>query len=140
MAGSLRLFGVYPGFALTVWLAMQDKGERGPSMAFCRILLAGLIAFAVAVAPVSATLAAAHVTAKASMHDCHGKSEKHCPNCQKVPHKLNCPGDGAKCCKLVGTISTSSEAIRFVAAADLLAQPQRLRGWFSQPETPPPRF
>jgi len=68
-----------------------------------RLLLAGLIALAVAVAPIGSALAAADAMAKPAMEDCHGKkaSENHscCDAMAKCPDQC-----GVKCCKLMGMI------------------------------------
>lgn len=110
-------------------------------MALCRTILACLIALAVCVAPVSAALAGAHTAPKAAMQDCHGKTPVHCPHCDKdkMVDKTKCPGDGSKCCKLVGTLSSVQKMMRPVAAPEQLPEPKRLTGRHLQPQPPPPR-
>lgn len=108
-------------------------------MALYRLLLAILIGLAVATAPVGAALAAAKSPAKAAMDDCHAKGAKHCPDCDSKAKMAKCPGDGSKCCKLVGIISTSLEVISFVSAPEQPSDPQRPPGCLVQPLPPPPR-
>jgi hypothetical protein len=121
---------------------MKDKGAGDAyRMAVCRVILAFLIALAVSVAPVSAAVAGAHGSPKAAMEDCHGKMPVHCPNCDKdkMANKAKCPGDGSKCCKLVGTLSSVQKEPRRVAEPQQLSEPERLTGWHLQPQPPPPR-
>ena len=68
-----------------------------------RLLLAGLIALAVAVAPLGSALAAADAMAKPAMEDCHGKKASEDHSCCDAMAK--CPDQcGVKCCKLMGMI------------------------------------
>jgi hypothetical protein len=110
-------------------------------MTVCRTVLALLIALAVSVAPISAPLAAAHASPKAAMQDCHGKAPIHCPHCDKdkIVNKNKCPGDGSKCCKLVGTLSSVQKVTGRVGEPRQLPEPHRLTGWRPQPQPPPPR-
>jgi len=120
----------------------EDKGAGDATrMAVCRTILAFLIALAVCVAPVSAALAAAHASPKAAMQDCHGKAPVHCPHCDKdkLVNKNKCPGDGSKCCKLVGALSSAQKVTRPLTEPQQLPEPRRLTGWRRQPQPPPPR-
>jgi hypothetical protein len=119
-----------------------------------RTLLAGLIALAVAVAPVAATVvasAAARTAAAAATHDCHGKAAQDhhqkapddtnkagCPDCDSK-HKSTCVGDGGKCCKLTGVLAALPAAIDHMATVDIAANPPTLIGWQVRPPPPPPR-
>ena len=53
-------------------------------MALYRILLAAVIALGLAMAPMSAALAASKALAMPAMDDCHGKPAKDCPCCDKA--------------------------------------------------------
>ena len=108
-------------------------------MAVCRILWAMLIAMAVAVAPVGAALASSHSSTKAAMHDCHGKAPAHCADCDGMAKKAKCPGDGSKCCKLVGAVNASPKVMRFAAAVEVPIEPQEPAGCCLQPQPRPPR-
>src|SRR5262245_10540809 len=104
-----------------------------------RAVLAGLIALAVAVAPVAAGLvaSAAARTATAATtapHDCHGKAQSHdkgtqhsdkagCPDCQDQHQTNNCIGDGGKCCKLTGMVTVLPVIVAPVEAIDLAPNP-----------------
>jgi hypothetical protein len=119
-----------------------------------RAILAGLIALAVAVAPVAAGLvvSAAARTATATMtaaHDCHDKAQHHdkgprhsgkagCPDCQDDRTK-NCIGDGGKCCKLTGVVTILHVVVAAVETVDLATSPPALTGWQARPQPPPPR-
>ena len=122
-----------------------------------RTILAGLIAFAVAVAPVAATLlasagaraATAAVTVK---HDCHGKAQHDkkglqnhsdkagCPDCDDAEDQTKkCIGDGVKCCKLTGMVAVLPAVVTPAENIDLAASPPTLTGWQMRPPAPPPR-
>lgn len=131
-----------------------------------RTILAGLIAFAVAVAPVAAALVAgvgARAATAATVHDCHGKADQDahtasstdaaqhghqmavqdadeggCPNCDSQG-KVKCIGDGGKCCKLTGMVVALPIVIAPLEAVDLQVQPPALIGWLARPPSPPPR-
>jgi uncharacterized membrane protein len=111
-------------------------------MATCRILFAGLIALAVAAAPVSVTLASGHAAAKTHMagqtqkHDCHGMAPAHSPDGDM---DTKCPGDGSKCCKLTGALLVQPLPIIAVAAVEHGTEPQEPAGWSTKPRPPPPR-
>ena len=103
-----------------------------------RLLLAGLIALAVAVAPIGSALAAADAMAKPAMEDCHGKkaSENHscCDAMAKCPDQC-----GVKCCKLMGMI-VALAVIRAPVPADFQpAEPEKPPDWRLRPRPPPPR-
>jgi hypothetical protein len=120
-----------------------------------RAILAGLIALAVAVAPVAAGLvaSAAARTASAAMtaaHDCHGSARHHdkgphhsdkadCPDCQDQHQTKNCVGDGGKCCKLTGMVAALPIVLAPAENVDLAASPPTLTGWQARPPPPPPR-
>src|SRR5262245_28030889 len=121
-----------------------------------RTILSGLIALAVAVAPVAATWVAgvgARAASAATVHDCHGKaahdghkasgadgaqhghhmavpsSDKGgCPDCDS-PAKAKCIGDGGKCCKLTGIALELPAVIGPVEAVALEANPPEMIGW-----------
>jgi hypothetical protein len=122
-----------------------------------RTILASLIAFAVAIAPVTATLlasvgprvATAAVTAK---HDCHGMAQHDktglhnhsdkadCPDCDDRQHQTKkCIGDGVKCCKLTGMVAVLPVFVTPAENAELAASPPTLTGWQVRPPAPPPR-
>jgi len=122
-----------------------------------RTILASLIAFAVAVAPVAATLLAgagaqattATVTAK---HDCHGMAQHDKKGLQNHSDKADCPdcdhgqdqtktciGDGVKCCKLTGMVAVLPVVATPAENVDLAAGPPTLTGWQMRPPAPPPR-
>src|SRR5262245_58261523 len=111
-------------------------------MLACRILLAGLIALAVAVAPVGVALAGAHAAAKpetagqAEKQDCHGATPAHSPDGDMG---AKCPGDGSKCCKLSGAFLLLPLPIIVVAPAERGTEPQEPPGWSIKPRPPPPR-
>ena len=122
-----------------------------------RTILAGLVALAVAVAPIAATLlasagaraATAAVTAK---HDCHGQAQHHetgleyhsdkagCPDCDGGQHHTKtCFGDGVKCCKLIGMVAVLPVAVAPAESVVVAAGPLSLTGWQVRPPPPPPR-
>jgi hypothetical protein len=120
-----------------------------------RAILAGMIALAVAVAPVAAGLVAsaaartATATVKAA-HDCDGKVQHHdkgphhsgkagCPDCQDEQQAKNCIGDGGKCCKLTGMVAFLPLVVTPAENVDLAAIPPTLTGWQARPPPPPPR-
>ena len=111
-------------------------------MLACRILFAGLIALAVAVAPVGVALTSAHVAAKsetagqAEKHDCQGMAPAHSPDGDMG---AKCPGDGSKCCKLTGALLVQPFPIIAVAAVERGTEPQEPAGWSTKPRPPPPR-
>jgi hypothetical protein len=108
-------------------------------MALWRTLLAALIALAVTVAPVAAALSPTAASGKAAMTDCHGKAQPACPDCDSKIKKAKCPGDGSKCCKLVGTIHAAAGVIRHAGLLYNPIEPPRPPGWLQQPQPPPPR-
>jgi hypothetical protein len=103
-----------------------------------RLVLAGLIAVAVALAPVGSALAASSATSKAPMEDCHGKKSSKEHSCCDT--KAKCPDQcGIKCCKLVGMVVT----LPAIDAATVLppeeVHPQKPPDWRLRPRPPPPR-
>ena len=120
-----------------------------------RVILAGLIALAVAVAPVAAGLVASAAArtataATTAAHDCHGKAQHHdegphhsdkagCPDCQDQHQTKNCVGDGGKCCKLTGMVAVLPVVVAPVETVDLAPNPPALIGWQMRPSPPPPR-
>jgi hypothetical protein len=122
-----------------------------------RTILAGLIALAVAVAPVAATLLAsagarAASSAVTAEHDCHGKAQHDqkgpqnhrdkagCPDCDDGHDQTKkCIGDGVKCCKLTGMIAVLPVVAAPAENVDLAAPPPTLTGWQVRPPAPPPR-
>jgi hypothetical protein len=122
-----------------------------------RTILASLIALAVAVAPVAATLLAsagarAATATVAAKHDCHGKAQHHDNGSQSHSDKAGCPhcdggqgqakkciGDGVKCCKLIGMVAVLPVVIAPAEKVDLAASPPTLTGWQVRPPPPPPR-
>lgn len=109
-------------------------------MALCRLLLALLIGLAVATAPVAAALASSGKSAaKTAMTDCHGKAANPCPDCDSKAKKTKCPGDGSKCCKLIGTIAALSAVLAGAIAAHKFSEPHPIPDRSLRPRTPPPR-
>jgi hypothetical protein len=122
-----------------------------------RTILAGLVALAVAVAPVATTLLAsagarAATAAVTAEHDCHGKAQHHekgpehhsdkagCPDCDGGQNQTKtCIGDGVKCCKLIGMVVVLPVAMAPADSVALAAAPLRLTGWQVRPPPPPPR-
>src|SRR5262245_29914914 len=136
-------------------------------MATFRTILAYLIALAVALAPVTATvMAAAQPASAAPMHDCpsmagehhhgHGRSDgaatsQHshqsasqdtekadCPDCAAKRH-AKCIGDGGKCCKLTGLVTVLPAVIASAEITEQAANPPMLTGREIRPPPPPPR-
>src|SRR5262245_37950404 len=115
-------------------------------MAACRILLAGVVALAVAVAPVGVSLASGHVAAKSEIksgmagqsekHDCQGMAPGQSPDGDM---SAKCPGDGSKCCKLTGALLVQPLPIIAAAAVERGTEPQEPAGWSMKPRPPPPR-
>ena len=107
-----------------------------------RTVLAVCVALAVAVAPVRAAFARADtgavsdVSAKSHMHDCGGAT--HSPASTNDADD-KCPGDGSKCCKLMGTISLPSGATILLTPILARTEPDEPAGWRLQPLPPPPR-
>jgi hypothetical protein len=101
-----------------------------------RLLLAGLVALAVALAPVGTALAAGSTMAKAAMADCHGKKPDHscCDKMAKCPDQC-----GVNCCKLMGMIVTLPLIDPPVFVAPDVAKPQKPPDWRLRPRPPPPR-
>ncbi len=122
-----------------------------------RTVLACLIALAVAVAPVAATLLAsagaqAATSAVAAKHDCHGKTQDHekgphtlsgkagCPDCQDQDRDYTkCTGDGSKCCKLTGVVAVLPVVAAPLDMVVLATNPPTPIGWQVRPSPPPPR-
>jgi hypothetical protein len=103
-----------------------------------RLLLAGLIAVAVAVAPVGSALAASATLAKPAMEDCHGKKPADDHSCCDAMAK--CPDTcGIKCCKLMGMIVTLSPIAGSAVVPPEIADPQKPPDWQLRPRPPPPR-
>jgi hypothetical protein len=102
-----------------------------------RTILAGLIALAVALAPVASALAAGHVLAMAAMQDCHGQATDD-PGCCDT--KAKCPDTcGVTCCKLVGVISALSVFEEPAAEPVRVADHEKPPDWQLRPRPPPPR-
>jgi hypothetical protein len=104
-----------------------------------RLLLAGLVVVAVAVAPVGAALAAA-ASAHSAVEDCHGKATDQGGSCCDADVKSKCPDAcGIKCCKLMGVIATltaeAEPSYRLPDAIDPRPPPE----WRQRPTPPPPR-
>ena len=108
-------------------------------MALCRLLLAMLIGVAVATAPLGAAMASAKPAAKTVADDCHGKGTKPCPDCDSKGKKAKCPGDGSKCCKLVGAIAVLPSVLAVVVTAHKVSEPRRMPDRTLRPRIPPPR-
>ena len=108
-------------------------------MAMFRLLLAVLIGFAVATAPVAAAVASVKAAPKTAMEDCHGKAAKLCPDCDTKAKKAKCPGDGSKCCKLTGTLAALPAVPVVAIAAHQLPEPQSVPDRSLRPQIPPPR-
>lgn len=122
-----------------------------------RIILAGLIALAVAVAPFAAALlagpGAARAASAATARDCHGhkasgtddaatghhgQNKGGCPDCGGQRHDAKCI-DGGKCCKLTGMVAVLPVVIGPAETVDLALNPPALVGWQVRPPPPPPR-
>jgi len=133
-----------------------------------RTILACLIAVAVAVAPVAATLiGGARPARAAAVHDCHRMApEQHhqagctddattghhchdsalqdmdkgsCPDCQEQDQTKKCIGDGSKCCKLTGMAAVLPAVAAPAETVVLSANLPALTGWQMRPSPPPPR-
>jgi DUF2946 family protein len=103
-----------------------------------RIVLAVLIAFAVAVAPVGSALAASQALSKQAMEDCHGKKSGQDHSC--CDSKSKCPETcGIKCCKLMGMIVVLPAIVAPRWTPLRVADPQRPPDWQLRPRPPPPR-
>lgn len=107
-----------------------------------RIVFAGLIALAVAVAPVSTALGSVRIATKTEMagqaekQDCHGMAPAHSPDGDM---SSKCPGDGSKCCKLTGALLFQALPIVAVPVTHRGTEPQEPAGWSVKPRPPPPR-
>lgn len=127
-----------------------------------RSILAGLVAMAVALAPVAATLVAsagAPAASAAAAHECHGKTAQNahkpgggervatadhlqrtemdnCSDCDGQYHP-KCVGDGGKCCKLIGMVTLLPAISGAAETADLVTNPPTLTGWKVRPPPPP---
>ena len=103
-----------------------------------RLLLAGLIAFAVALAPVGSALAASSVMSKPPMEDCHGnkpiKDHSCCDAMAKCPDQC-----GIKCCKLMGMVVVLSAIEPPIVLPPEEVHPQKPPDWRLRPRPPPPR-
>jgi hypothetical protein len=136
-------------------------------MATSRTILAYLIALAIAVAPVAATVIAGAQPANAApMYDCHSTAVEHhhedgrmdgatasqhsharasqdtekgsCPDCDAKQH-TKCVGDGGKCCKLTGMVAVLPLVMVSAEITDVAANPSMLTGREIRPPPPPPR-
>jgi hypothetical protein len=109
-----------------------------PDNSMYRLLLAGLIAMAVAVAPVGSALAASNAMAMSAMEDCHAKKAPKEHSCCDTMAK--CPDQcGVKCCKLMGMIVALAAIDPPVFAPPEVAYPQKPPDWRLRPRPPPPR-
>lgn len=133
-----------------------------------RTILAGLIALAVAAAPVAATLVAGAQPARAAaVHDCHRMAQElhgptgctddattghhchdgtlqnmdmgDCPDCQEQDQTRRCMGDGSKCCKLTGMVTVLPIVAAPVVTVDPATNLHTLTGLQIRPSPPPPR-
>ena len=103
-----------------------------------RLLLAGLIAVAVALAPVGSALAAGGAMAKPAMEDCHGNKASKDHSCCDAMAK--CPDQcGVKCCKLMGMIVALSVIDPPIYTLPEAAYQQKPPDWRLRPRPPPPR-
>ena|SRR5262245_31875483 len=144
---------------------MRAQEASEPLIAAGRAILVGLIALAVATAPVAAALLGGTqpVAMVAAQHDCHRMASQHepggmnemdtadhdhaaavqdsnsdgCPDCGSKNH-VKCI-DGGKCCKLTGMIAGLPDVTIPAETADYAANPPRLIGWQLRPPRPPPR-
>lgn len=118
--------------------ALPGNADIGPLMAIYRTILAGLIALAVALAPIGVALAAGQTQAMPGMEDCQGKASKDCPGCDA---KAACPGDacGVKCCKLVGMVALPPRFSPVARSLDRLVDLQKPPDRLPRPQPPPPR-
>lgn len=103
-----------------------------------RTVLAGLIALAVALAPVASAFAAAQVPAMPAMEDCHGQPAAADEGCCDT--KTQCPYMyGVTCCKLVGVIAALAVFHEPVIAPARAFDSQQRPGLQVRPHPPPPR-
>jgi hypothetical protein len=107
-------------------------------MAIYRTILAGLVALAVALAPVGVALAANQALAKSTMEDSHSKASKDCQSCDT---KAKCSDNacGVKCCKLVGMVALPTSMPPIAVVLDRPADPQKPPDRLLRPQPPPPR-
>jgi hypothetical protein len=117
---------------------LTSRGRSCKTGSMYRLLLAGLIAVAVALAPIGAALAASSAMSKAPMQDCHGKKtiKEHscCDKMAKTPDQC-----GIKCCKLIGMVVTLSAIEPPTVPPPEEVQPQKPPDWRLRPRPPPPR-
>ena len=106
-------------------------------MALYRILLAASIALGLAMAPMSAALAASKALAMPGMEDCHGRPAKDCPCCDKAICSTELCG--LNCHNLLGTLPAPLQVIVVAAAPDKPADPQKPPDRLQRPPPPPPR-
>ncbi len=106
-------------------------------MAFCRLLLAALIALGLSLAPVASALASSQALAKTAMEDCHGKAGKDCP----CSDKASCAAQicAFKCYKLLATLSAPLTLLSIPVSPHELAHPQKPPDRLQRPHPPPPR-
>jgi hypothetical protein len=124
-----------------------------------RTVLAYLIAFAVALAPVAATMlgsagARAATAAAAAKHDCRSSGQNRdqgshnhsgkadCPDCQDQDQDRDyakCTGDGIKCCKLTGMVTVLPDVASPALSVSIASNLPALIGWRMGPSPPPPR-
>jgi hypothetical protein len=103
-----------------------------------RLFLAGLIAIAVALAPVGSALAASTAMSKPAMEDCHGNKASKDHSCCDTMAK--CPDQsGINCCKLMGLIVALSGIDPPAFVPPEAVHPQKPPDWRLRPRTPPPR-
>lgn len=103
-----------------------------------RLLLAGTIAFAVALGPVGAAPAAGSAMTKPAMEDCHGKAAAKDHSCCDQMAKSPDPC-GVKCCKLMGMIVALPGIDPPAFVAPEVAHPHKPPDWRLRPRPPPPR-
>jgi len=123
-----------------------------------RTVLAILIAFAVAVAPVGFALAAAQAMDKAAtgkptmdmagMKDCHGKKVSGSDHSDKTGQDRSCCDDamakcsdacGINCCKLMGMVAVLPEVGPQAFALPDGIKKKKAPEWRLRPRPPPPR-
>jgi hypothetical protein len=105
-----------------------------------RTVLAGLIALAIALAPVAPALAGAHALAMPAMEDCHGQPQPSSADDGCCDAKAKCPDTcGVTCCKPVGVIGALAEFHEPAVMPELAADPRQPPGWQLRPRPPPPR-
>ena len=106
-------------------------------MSFYRPVLAALLAFAVAMAPIGSAWAAGHAATKQAMEDCHGQSPDNHDCCDAT---AMCPDAcGATCCKLMGMIAVLPVINAPVFVSVEVADPLKPPDWQRRPRLPPPR-